>query len=492
MSEQLRFLVDTNILIPLQDSGVVLKESLKNFVRFVGIGGHQILCHPASKVDLKRDSNVDRREALLSRLGQYEFLTDLPPCPWNTEQTSPNDSCDNEILYALSCHAAHILVTEDKGIHAKARIHGLSKNTFNIQTAEDFLRRLHGKQKVELPNIQDVPLHNLSPELPTAFFDSLREDYQPFDNWFKDKAKEGRCAWIYRDHSGVLGAICIYTVQENEVINDAKDVLQGKALKLCTLKVDESVRGRKIGELFLKASFKYASENHCSNIFIHGNEEKQPYLANLLEDFGFFNKGTYGVDTVWVKEHPIEPPLSSLDPKDYAKYYFPHFRDDEDISKYIVPIKPAYHDILFPDYESQIRTQMSLFRSDSHVGNAIKLAYLCSSQTKSIIPGDILLFYRSEDDQALTTLGIVDDFKVLQDPSEIAALVKRRTVYTFDEIREMSKKEVKVILFRLVKHVPFPIILTELEKCGVLAGTPQSIVRLNEQKYRVVKNATGI
>lgn len=488
MAEKLRFLIDTNILIPLQDSSVALEESLKNFVRLVSVGRHQILCHPATTKDLHRDKDAERRENTLGRLGQYEILTDVPPCPWNTEQTSPNDACDNEILYALKCNAVHFLITEDKGIHAKAKAHELSGSVFNIQAAEDLLKRLHETKEVQLPNIQDVPLHNLSPELSSAFFDSLREDYD-FDEWFGRKAREGRRAWIYRDESDALGAICIYAEQENEVFNDDKDVLQGKALKLCTLKVDESVRGRKIGELFLKASFRYASENHCLNIFIHGNEEKQPYLANLLEDFGFFDRGTYGVDTVWVKKHPAESPVEKSSPEKYVRDYFPHFREDEAVSKYIVPIQPRYHDILFPDYESTIRTQMSLFSSRSHVGNAIKLAYLCFAQTKSIEPGDILLFYRSEDEQALTTLGIVDDFKISKDPSEIAALVKRRTVYSFDEIKEMSEKEVKVILFRLIKHVSLPLSLSDLKKLGVLAGTPQSIVKINEEKYRAVKDA---
>lgn len=491
MAEKLRFLIDTNILIPLQDSSIILEESLKNFVRLVSVGRHQILCHPATTNDICRDKNEERRESTLDRLGQYEILTDVPLCPWNTEQTSPNDFCDNEILYALECNAAHFLITEDRGIHTKAKVHDLSGSVLSIQTAEDLLRRLHETKSVKLPNIQDVPLHSLSPELPTLFFDSLREDYD-FDEWFKRKAREGRRAWIYRDESDALGAICIYAEQKNQILNDDKDLLQGKALKLCTLKVGESVRGRKIGELFLKASFKYATDNHCINIFIHGNEEKQPYLASLLEDFGFFAKGCYGVDTVWLKEHPIEPPLKTSRPEIYVKNYFPHFREDGEISKYIVPIQPQYHDILFPDYESKIRTQLSLFSSQSHVGNAIKLAYLCSSQTKSIVPGDILLFYRSKDEQAFTTVGIVDDFRTLSDPTEIAALVSRRTVYSFEEISCMSNKEVKVILFRLIKHISSPVLLKELKSCGVISAAPQSITKLNESKYKRLKDVAGI
>lgn len=492
-SNRLRFLLDTNILIPLQDSYLVLNENLQNFIRLANVGGHQLIYHPASLEDINRDNDTERRNRTLPRLKQYQKLDSAPTCPWNTGNESSNDACDNEILYALECNAAHALITEDKGIHAKARLRGLSGRVYNIQTAEDWLRRLHEPKEVKLPNIEDTPLYALSPELPGIFFDSLREDYQPFDNWFSKKAQEGRHAWVCRDENSKLGAICIYAVQENEKITDEGRVLVGKSLKLCTFKVGEGVRGRKIGELFLKAAFRYASENVCAYVFVHGNAEKQPYLVNLLDEFGFCDTGNYGADKVWVKEHPVVPPTDSLPAKEYVRRYFPHFRQDEGVAKYLIPIQPDYHNILFPDFISQKIRQLQLFSSmQSHVGNAIKLAYLCHAQTKNIEPGDIILFYRSRDEKSLTTIAVVDDFKILNDPTEIAALVSRRTVYSFNQISTMSEKNVKVILFRLIKHLQKPIPLEELMHRGILSGAPQSIVKLDESKYRSLANATRI
>ena len=102
--------------------------------------------------------------------------------------------------------------------------------------------------QIRLPNIQDVPLHTLTPFLGDAFFNSLREGYITFDIWFREKARQGRHAWIYLDDTGVVAALCIYAVQEDEQINDEGDVLPNRALKLSTFKVGELVRGRKIGE----------------------------------------------------------------------------------------------------------------------------------------------------------------------------------------------------------------------------------------------------
>jgi len=74
MNQRLRFLLDTNILIPLQDSMLVLAPSLANFVRLAGVGGHQLLYHPASKTDIDRDRDIQRRNRTLARLQQYTKL----------------------------------------------------------------------------------------------------------------------------------------------------------------------------------------------------------------------------------------------------------------------------------------------------------------------------------------------------------------------------------------------------------------------------------
>jgi hypothetical protein len=117
----MRFLLDTNILIPLQDSMIVLQPNLLNFVKLAQANGHQLLYHPASERDIQRDSDHQRRERTLQRLQQYGRLNQVAMCPWNVPSTPPNDAADNEILYALECDAAHALVTEDQGVHNQAK-----------------------------------------------------------------------------------------------------------------------------------------------------------------------------------------------------------------------------------------------------------------------------------------------------------------------------------------------------------------------------------
>jgi hypothetical protein len=111
VTERLRFLLDTNVLIPLEDSQRGLEQSLANFARLAAIGGHQLLYHPATITDFERDKDRERRNRNLQRIRRYPSLEDLASCPWNDPNTGPNDACDNEILFALACDAVHALVT---------------------------------------------------------------------------------------------------------------------------------------------------------------------------------------------------------------------------------------------------------------------------------------------------------------------------------------------------------------------------------------------
>lgn len=476
----MRILLDTNILIPLHDSLAVLSPNLANFVRLAGVGRHHLMYHPASVLDIQRDRDEERRNRTLQRLTQFTRLPDAPPCPWAPAGASVNDKCDNEILYAIERDAAHVLVTEDQKLLARARARQLGDRVYTIQTAEDLLTRLHVTPAPKLLNVEDVELNTFTSQLPDPFFDSLRVSYD-FDAWFREKARDGRSAWIYRAKGGAIAALCIYDVQQNEVINDAGVHLRGKALKLCTFKVDEKVRGRKIGELLLKAAFIYATSARCEHIFIHANSAVQQPLIDLLLDFGFVQQGTYGDDQAFVKEHPINPPASLAPSVDFLRRFFPHYRSDNAIQKFIVPIQPQFHDIIFPDYPGNGGTNHS--GQQAHLGNAIKLAYLSHAPSNQVQPGDVVLFYRSRDTKAITSLGVVERVLASRDVDEIVKAVRRRTVYSQHQIEEMAKRTTKVMLFRHIQHFDTPISYQALLDQRIVYGPIQSITRIDDESF---------
>ena len=110
----MRFLLDTNILIPLEDSNIPLQPGLANFVRLAQENGHPLVFHPASEEDINRDRDAERRVRTQVRLAQYSRLDGVSNCPLNTPETRPNDACDNAILYAIECDAAHYLITDHR------------------------------------------------------------------------------------------------------------------------------------------------------------------------------------------------------------------------------------------------------------------------------------------------------------------------------------------------------------------------------------------
>lgn len=499
MALNLRILLDTNILIPLEDSLVVLEPNLAHVIELCN-GRHRLVYHPASRRDIGRDPNQERRERTLARLAQYTELAEGPPPPANLAPgLSENDKCDNAILFALEREAAHVLVTEDRKLHAKAAARGLASRVYFIQTLEDWLSRLHEPAEVELPDIEKVELNELTPQLGGEFFNSLREGYAPFDQWFRTKAQEGRCAWVYRHPpENDLSALCIFDVQTNERITDAGERLHGPALKLCTFKVGEQVRGRKIGELFLKTAFRYATANACEHIFIEvraGDDPDagHPELVALLSEFGFERRGNRNGDCVYVKRHPVEAPIADLAVEDrfeYTRQYFPHCRSDIEINKFVIPIKPRYHRILFPDHQSNDGQRAN--GHGEHVGNAIKLAYLSHSPSRQIQRGDVVLFYRGHDVRAITTLGVVEHFETLEDPAAIARLVSRRTVYTDNEIEEMTRHGdgVRVMLFRTIEHFEQPVSAAAMRAAGI-RGNVISTRHISDDTFSRILRAAG-
>jgi GNAT superfamily N-acetyltransferase len=124
------------------------------------------------------------------------------------------------------------------------------------------------------------------------FWNSLRESYNGFDDWFTDKARAHRKAWSTCDDKGYPLAVCIYKEENSPVVTDDSNIrLSGKVLKLCTFKVDKKLQGRKLGERLLFTAFRYAVEHNVNYVYLH--TKAQDKLIDLCIDFGFSFQGKY-------------------------------------------------------------------------------------------------------------------------------------------------------------------------------------------------------
>ena len=401
-------------------------------------------------------------------------------------KNDPNESVDNWILYAVYKNAVHYLITEDKGIHKKSRKLNLKDRVLSINEAlEKFNVNVHSNKVQKPPALKEDYVHNL--DLNDPFFDSLKKSYPEFEEWFRRISQEGRKCFVHFKKDDRLGALLIYKIEE-DFIDVTLHLPKKKRLKLCTFKA--TTLGRKIGELFIKLSVEFSIKNDVKEIYLTLFSDKESHLVKLISEYGFVKtvRNTRGED-IYVKSlAPEKEELKSLPALKVSKEFWPYFKDGPEIDKFVVPIQPSFYGKLFTESGNR-QTSLDEHRGEFIVeGNTIKKAYLCHSKTKKIRPGDVLLFYRSIDQSAITSIGVVEEVYLgLRDPDEIKKLVRKRTVYGDDEIKEMAKNDTMIILFTWHFHLKTPLKLKRLIQLEVLKAAPQSIMQIAHGKYLKVK-----
>ena len=177
--------------------------------------------------------------------------------------------------------AVDFLITEDKGIHRKARRSGLDSRVFFLQEAINLLLDLFDKSPPPPPSVRKVYVYELNENDP--IFSSLRSDYHPeFDDWFKYCKRTHREAYVIPNEGlAFLSGICIIKNEEGLPTGD-----RGRTLKLCTFKISDFEHGKRFGELLLKAVFDYADNNNYDFIYFTAFP-KQYELMAFSESFGF-------------------------------------------------------------------------------------------------------------------------------------------------------------------------------------------------------------
>jgi hypothetical protein len=401
-----------------------------------------------------------------------------------------SDLVDNSILYAVYKNAVDFLITEDRGIHKKANRIRIDDRVLFINDAILLHRQyVHKEWIINPPALIQKYVYNLS--LADAFFDSLKKEYEGFEDWFQRISKEGRKCWVHYGEKGNIRALLIYKIEDETIYSDPP-LPKKKRLKLSTFKV--AYEGHKIGELFIKLSVDIAIQNEISEIYLTHFSASEDRLVDLISEYGFKKVAVNDRgEEIFLKKLMIEQTdMSVLSPTDIAIEFYPSFYDGPQVRKFIVPICPEYHGRLFTDYPGRQLTLSESVGDFIIEGNTISKAYICHAKPKRMQVGDILLFYLSKL-QKLTSIGTVEFVKTeIRDSQEILRFVGKRTVYSLSEIEEISKKPATVILFRQHFHLHNPLSLKELKNMGILAGPPQSIILISNERYDKIKRKGGV
>lgn len=486
----MRVLIDTNIFID-RENYRVLPENLRELLRILNKLGVEILVHPRSIDEIEKDRNEDRKKIALSKIHTYKFL-ESPPDPFDDDcftniagfPSSINDSVDNAMLYAVYKNAVDFLISEDRGIHNKALKLALSDRVLSSEEALTIFEKDLIKEKVRHPPaLKSEFVYNLN--LEDQFFDSLKNTYPEFEVWFKKICRQGRKCWVYLEDNSI-GALLIYKV-ENDPINSTPPLSAKNRLKLSTFKVAHT--GFKIGELLIRLSVQYCIKNNLAEMYLTHFTKEEDHFANLLTEYGFSKAAKIDGEDIYLKKLvPDKEMAKSLSPLRISRDFYPSFYDGPLVKKYVVPIRPEYHDRLFVDYAGRQTTLPEHVGDFIIEGNTITKVYLSHSKTRKISEGDVLLFYRSWDARELTSIGVVEKtFVGFRNRDDVVRLVGKRTVYRVAEIKEIVRKPTLVIFFRLHFHFPKPIKLSTLKSMGILRNAPQTITKIPYRKYLQIK-----
>ncbi|MDF1612894.1 PIN domain-containing protein [Stygiobacter electus] len=439
-----KILLDTNIIIHRETEKVINLDIGKLFNWLDKINAKKLI-HPVSVEKINRLKDKVKKQTFNIKLDAYEKL--ITKNELNAEvkeisdknDISENDKNDSYLLNEVFIGTVDILITEDRKIHTKAKLLGISEKVFTI---ESFLEKV----SIEFPDLTDYKVLSVhksyfgNVNLNDPFFASFKEDYPEFEPWFRKKSNE----LVYISTSGggnILAFLYLKVEDDTENYSDIEPIFsqRNKRLKIGTFKV--ALNGFKLGERFLKIVFDNAIQQKVEEIYvtIFDKRDEQKRLINLLEEWGFTKWGNKKStrELVYVKNF-----TQSIDINNPQKTY-PFISLKENNNVFIVPIWPDYHTELLPD--SILRTESpDNFKEDKPYRNAISKVYISRSLERGIKKGDIILFYRTTEkdkpayyNALLTTIGIVDNvylnFKGIDD---FISKARKRSIFSDDKLKE--------------------------------------------------------
>jgi hypothetical protein len=437
----MRVLLDTNIIVH-REASTVVKQQIGTLFRWLDRLHYTKCIHPLSIEEIRRHADPAVVATFEIKLSSYSVLrTQAPQSPevaaLRALDATENSRNDTLLLNEVFAGRVDTLVTEDRGIHSKARVLGIATRVFTI---DDLLEKV----TAEHPDLIDYRVLAVRKELfgnvhlDDPFFDSFRRDYVDFNRWFNRKADE--VAYVSKTESGELIAFLYLKLEEPlERYSDIEPRFWPcRRLKIGTFKV--AMNGYKLGERFLKIIFDNAIIQDVEEIYvtIFNRDTEQDRLIGLLTDWGFRQHGikqsSSGEELVLVRD--FRPRVDVSNPATTFPYMSRRQR------KFIVAIYPSYHTELLTD--SILRTEAPEDFEDNRANrNALRKVYISRSIRSDMAPSDIIVFYRTASGGAAyytsvaTTLGLIESVvKNIHSEADFIALCRKRSVFSDAKLKE--------------------------------------------------------
>lgn len=290
-------------------------------------------------------------------------------------------------------------------------------------------------------------------DLSDEFFDSLKQDYQEFPEWFQKKITQDEEALVFQDTNGI-GAF-IYLKAEEEPL-ELKDKIRPsvRRIKIGTLKLSEKHRNQRLGEGAIGVALWKWQESLTDEIYVTVFK-KHELLINLLENFGFvcIGENPRG-ELVYLKS---KKNIDYSTPKKSFPFINPNFS-----SAGILPIEDQYHDKLLPYSELQGNNSDI---EEITAGNGVTKIFIASPYSSFRYKvNEPLFIYRIHTGEGkrtfksvVTSFGMVTKVKVIKDNKltlvsldDFLKLVGNKTVFTESELRSMHIQKNNLVILEFV------------------------------------------
>lgn len=204
----MKILLDTNIIIHREASNII-RTDIGILFRWLDRLGYQKCIHPLTIDEISNHQDKRVVRTFGAKVSSYHILCTIAPDTPEiaqikaTEDCSVNDINDSSLLNELAQQRVEALLTEDRDIHRKARKLGINQSVFTIDA---FLEKV----TAENPELADYKVLSVRREyfgnidIKDEFFDSFRNDYPGFNEWFNKKSDE--IAYYCADENGAVVA----------------------------------------------------------------------------------------------------------------------------------------------------------------------------------------------------------------------------------------------------------------------------------------------
>jgi hypothetical protein len=418
-------------------------------------------------------------------LAEYEILTNSM-----LMNLVDDESVNTALLNEIVSGKVDVFVSENEKIHEKAKTLNISDKVFDI---DRFLEKIFAENPkmidYKVLNVQKIPFGMI--DLNDPFFQSLKDDYSGFAEWFQKKYNETAYITINSNKGKLLSFLYLKIEGEDEKYADVIPPLPPKKrLKVGTFKVISN--GFRLGERFLKIIFDNALKHKVGEIYVtifdRSNEQKR--LIGLMEKWGFTYWGKKGEENVYVRDFsPV------FDSENVHKTY-PYISKNR--NTYIVPIYPEYHTELLPD--SILNTESPEdFVEDSPHRNGISKVYVSRALVPHPTKGDILVFYRTGGlyKGVITTIGMVTDTRdSFANKDEFIEYCLRGSVFPEKELEKMwdyKPQKPFVVKFLYVYSFPKRINMKRLIDMGIFKGVndaPRGFFKISKAQFESILKET--